>query len=212
MNWSTWAPAVTPLIGAVGRTWRLREEGEVHLSPFRKPPSPIIYASWHSRLLPSFVMYRHRRIHILVSPSRDGEVVTGILKKMGFGAVRGSTRQGPVGAIRGMVDVLKEGFDVAMTVDGPLGPRERVQPGVVYIAKQSGCPIVPYSFDCASKWELKSWDRMMIPKPFTRGVFTLGKPVRVPEGASDTTMESLRGALEQELHRLTAQAARSVSA
>lgn len=206
----TWtAPGVTMAIHGLGRLWRLSEEGRVEHSPLRRlRPTPAIFAFWHSRGLASTFMYRYRGIRVLVSPSRDGEWLTQVVGRLGFGVIRGSTRQGPVGAVRQMVEVLQMGSDIAITPDGPLGPPQQVQPGVVYVAKQSGCPIIPFSFDCHSKWVLKSWDRFIVPKPFSRGVFTWGEPLYVKSDASESETEGLRGELESRLNALTDQASR----
>lgn len=179
--------------------------------PMKPSHQPVIFAFWHSRGLPATFKYQRKNIHVLVSPSRDGEWLAQMVQKFGFGVVRGSTRQGPVGAVRQLVEVLQQGHDVAITPDGPLGPREQAHAGAVYVAKQSGCPIVPFSFDCSAKWTLNSWDRFIIPKPFSRGVFTWGNPIAVRPEATEEEMEMVRKTLEDRLRELTKAAANAVS-
>jgi len=104
--------------------------------------------------------------------------------------------------LREVVRRLREGWDAAFTPDGPRGPRHVVQPGVIEAARLSGAPIVPVSFACRSGWFLRSWDRFLIPRPFTKGVVLYGEPLRVPSGARGESLEAYRRRLEREMIEL----------
>jgi lysophospholipid acyltransferase (LPLAT)-like uncharacterized protein len=175
-----------PLIYLLGFSLRIREEGRPELGPRGKQGEPPLWALWHETILMSVWYHRRRNVHVMISASRDGELISTIAKLLGYVPVRGSSSKGGKEAATEMVENLKEGKRSAITPDGPRGPRRQLKLGVVTIARLSGRPVVPFAFEAEKSWRLKSWDRFMIPKPFSRAVFVYGEPILVPaEGGED---------------------------
>ena len=175
------------------------------------PQEKIIFAIWHNRLSLSLILYRRyvarrdrgRRLVAMVSASRDGGLLAGILERFGVEPVRGSSsRRGPQ-ALREMVSWGRRGHDLAITPDGPRGPCYIVQEGVISTAQLTGLPIVPVSFHLNWKIRAKSWDRFQIPLPFARCEITIGKVLRVPRETDAAGREELRNRLEAELRAIT---------
>lgn len=159
---------------------------------------PVIFCLWHNRLALSMVVHRRlgRKLAALISASRDGALLTAMLGQFGVLAVRGSSsRRGPQ-ALLELKRQARRGYDLAITPDGPRGPRYVVQDGVIYLAQVTGLPIVPVSFTLSRKLVLRSWDRFQIPLPFARCEITLGQPMAVPRDASAADREALRAGLE----------------
>jgi len=172
-------------------------------SGLRERPAqpPVIFCIWHNRLAVSMVVHRRypRKLAALISASRDGALLTAILAQFGVLAVRGSSsRRGPQALIE-LTGLAERGYDVAITPDGPRGPRYVVQDGVISLAQVTGLLIVPVTCNFSRKLCARSWDRFQIPLPGARCEITLSQPLRVPRDASDTDREALRAALEQTL-------------
>jgi lysophospholipid acyltransferase (LPLAT)-like uncharacterized protein len=196
--------AAVPLIHLLGLTLRIRSEGRSEWGP-RARPSPVpLWALWHETILMSVWYHRRRNVHVMISASRDGELVTAVGRFFGYTAVRGSSSRGGQEAVREMVEYLRAGKPGAITPDGPRGPRREMKMGAVQIARLSGCPVVPFGFAAERFWRLKSWDRFIIPKPFSRAVFVYGEPIQVPPG-EDTDREYF-DKIKAELDRVTAAA------
>ena len=162
---------------------------------------PVIFCLWHNRLALSMVVHRHhpRKLAALISASKDGALLARILEKYKVHPVRGSTsRRGPQSLLE-LAGRLRAGYDVAITPDGPRGPRYVVQPGVIALAQVTGRPIVAVTFNMRWKICTKSWDRFQIPLPFARCEMVLKEPLFVPPDASEPQREELRAALEQSL-------------
>ena len=132
--------------------------------------------------------YRNQQIHVLASEHKDGELIGQVIRRLGFGHVRGSSTRGGARAIRELVGKLEEGFDLGLTVDGPRGPRCRVKPGTLEISKLSGVPVVPAAVSSKSHWVFRSWDAFEFPKPFTKVSIRIGRPVTVPPDAGPETV------------------------
>lgn len=174
-------------------------------------PGPAIYCVWHNRLALSMKAYslfgrRHHQaagLAGLVSASRDGAFLAAILERFGIQPVRGSSsRRGPQ-ALLELTTWAERGYDLAITPDGPRGPRYVVQDGAMALAQVTGLPIVPVSYHLQWKIQLKSWDRFQIPLLFSRCEIIIGQVMRVPREASDAERESLRQQLEAELRAIT---------
>jgi lysophospholipid acyltransferase (LPLAT)-like uncharacterized protein len=162
---------------------------------------PVIFCLWHNRLAISMVVHRRypRKLGALVSASKDGALLAAVLGTFGVKAVRGSSsRRGPQ-ALLELSSLAELGYDVAMTPDGPRGPRYVVQKGVIDLARVTGLPII--SVTCNTRWKAcaKSWDGFQIPFPFSRCEITLHEPMRVPRDAKDMETEALRLMLEKRL-------------
>jgi len=203
------ASVIYGLIRTVAATHRFR--WEYHPEVLQKEIGRVIFCIWHNRLPFSLLMYRHYaprkglppRLAAIVSASRDGGVVARILEHFGVEAVRGSSsRRGPQ-ALLELTTLAARDYDLAITPDGPRGPRYEVQAGAVALAQLTGFPLVPSSYHLTWKLRLKSWDGFQIPLPFGRVVMKFGQPLRVPREASDAQRELLRQELERRLLELT---------
>ena len=172
---------------------------------------PAIYCLWHNRLILCMEAYlaqtQQRSVGIglaaLISASKDGAFLEAILARFGVQAARGSSsRRGPQ-ALLELTSWAERGYDLAITPDGPRGPRYIVQPGVMSLAQLTGLPIVPFGFHAHRKIQMKSWDGFQIPLPFSRCDLSLGLPVKVPRDATDTQREEIRLQLEQTLNSIS---------
>jgi len=172
---------------------------------------PVIFAVWHNRLAFSMIVYRRffrsgpggRKMAALVSASRDGAFLAAILESFSVVPVRGSTsRRGPQALVE-MKGLAGEGHHLAITPDGPRGPRYRAQSGILGLARVTGFPIVPVAVNCPWRLNARSWDRFQIPLPFATCEIVLGEPMRVEESWDDAQLEQGRLALESQLNRLT---------
>lgn len=196
------------LLGALIRWDRI---GDEVMREYYAGGRGMIFAFWHSRQLMMPLAYRGRRIHVLISRHRDGEIIARLIGRFGFHSVRGSTTRGGMTALRSLIRAGEEGGDLCVTPDGPKGPAQVAKPGVVHLAKATGLPIVPVTFGCSKKKLCASWDRFLIPLPFSRGLFLWGQPILVSPDASDSEVEAKRRELEAALNELTARADAMVS-
>ena len=170
---------------------------------------PVIFAIWHNRLLmlpPPFDRWFPTRQSIgLISASRDGDLVSLLIERSGYGTIRGSTSRKGVIALRQLVEALAAGSNVLFTPDGPRGPVYEVSPGVIFVAQKSGAPIVPIHVEYSSSWRLKSWDRFCVPRPFSKMRFILGAPIQVEPTKSPEQFEQERLRLQNEMISLVEQ-------
>ena len=150
--------------------------------------------------------YREDRISILISQHRDGEMIARTMGWFGHDSIRGSSTRGGTSALKAVVKQLRAGKDVAFTPDGPRGPRHRVQGGVIQAARLGGVPIVPVTFSAHPAKIFASWDRFLLPGPFSRGAFLYGAPLKVPRDASGEEVEACRLRLEEQMRELTERA------
>jgi lysophospholipid acyltransferase (LPLAT)-like uncharacterized protein len=188
------------LVVALGRTWRVRHVGEERVARARFGPGrgPVLYAFTHGVLLPLTFTHRDRGIRVLVSQSRDGEIIARILGRLGFDTARGSSTRGGDRAALRLAAMGREGHDLAVTPDGPRGPRGSVAPGVAIVAARGAAPIVPVAVASRPAWNARSWDRFLVPPPLARVWVVYGDPIEVPAGAAPgpgAVAERLRGAL-----------------
>lgn len=192
----------TLILYLIGLTLRLRVVGEGKVEEFRQKGQRLIYCLWHSRILLTAYRLRHRGINVIVSPSRDGEYISRILKLTGYCPIRGSSSRGGLRAAAQLIKQIRAGWDGAITPDGPQGPREQIQPGIIKIAQHSGALIIPLTYEARPKITLKSWDRFIIPYPFSRGIFIYGEPITVPPQLTEAQLEEFRQRLEDEMIRI----------
>ncbi len=180
------------LIRAISLTirWRLHDPTDVL---GRTANRPVIYCAWHNRLALAMPTWRRFfdgrrpdcRVAAIASASRDGSLVAEILRLFGAQPVRGSSSRRGLHAMIELVEFAKNGFDLAITPDGPRGPLYSVQPGVVSLAQMTQLPILPMSYSLSRKVTIKSWDRFQIPLPFTRCEVQLGDLIEVPRSYRD---------------------------
>lgn len=192
------------LVRGLAATLRFHFIGE--RDPARPDHTGIVYGFWHSQLLTLGYLYRNRNIHVLVSKHRDGEYIVRVTRWLAFGAVRGSSTRGGIRALSEALDKLAEGIDIAVTPDGPRGPRQRFKLGMLFLARKSGAPIVLGACVPQKAWRLNSWDGFYIPKPFSRVVVIVGERVYIPETAGNQELEEKRVELENTLNELTRRA------
>jgi lysophospholipid acyltransferase (LPLAT)-like uncharacterized protein len=207
-------PLAAAAVRALGSTLRLTETGVPAVEPLWAAREPIIYTVWHGRILMipwlSARLSRTRgarRARVLASRSRDGELVARYLGRFGLPVVRGSSSRGGAQALRALAGAVRAGEDVAVVPDGPRGPREHLQAGVVVLAATTGAPVVPLGFAARPARRLASWDRLLVPWPFARAAVVFGAAVRV---ARDADRETTRASLEAALREATATADRLV--
>lgn len=162
----------------------------------------FIYAFWHETLLIPAMAYRGQNVRVLISQHADGELIAQVCRHLGLGVVRGSTTRGGAGALKEMMD-LASCSHLAITPDGPRGPRRVAQHGAVYLAAETGLAIVPCGFAFHHAWRAPSWDRFAVPMPFTPAVGVAAPPIRVPSGLGRGELEQHRIRLEQAMHEVT---------
>ena len=189
------------LIRIIGPTLRVcisYEEGAQETFEQR----PLIASVWHSCMIPATYICRDMGVRVMSSNSYDGEYMGRIIHRFGFVAVKGSSSRNAVRALLGLRRALEDGWTVAFTLDGPRGPRHKVKPGPVALARSSGVPLTMFHVAVDRAWVLNSWDRMMIPVPFSRVLVRVGKLIRVPSEASDEELECYTAELQAALDRV----------
>ncbi|MBX3288904.1 MAG: lysophospholipid acyltransferase family protein [Acidobacteria bacterium] len=191
-------------IRIIGSTVRFDSEGLENFDNIRASGKLPVYAFWHDRIIGSAYYFRHRKIVVLTSQSYDSEYTSRCIQRLGFGVVRGSSTRGGVQALVGMIRLMREGFEMAFTVDGPKGPRYEAKPGPVLLAKKSGNPMAPFLVEFEKSWKLKSWDKLQIPKPFTKGLVMASEPIPVPSDLDDVQLEEKQLELQKALDKLVA--------
>ncbi len=171
---------------------------------YENDDAKLIFCGWHGKSLIFANYFRKRGYWVIISNSNDGDIQNEIFCRLGYQTIRGSTaREGVRAALQG-VRKLKEGGTMAITVDGPRGPSGVVQGGVMLMAHKAGAGLVPVGFSAQSAWYARSWDKYMIPKPFSKARMILGEAIPVPENASEEEIEQLRLKLQDEIKRLEA--------
>ena len=180
------------LILLIGRTIRFEVEGWENFEAIKDAGKLPIYAFWHDRIFASTYFFRDRGIAVITSQSKDGEYIARFIQRLGYGAIRGSSTRGGVGALVEMIRTMRQGVAMAFTVDGPKGPRYEAKSGAVLLAKKTGNPIMPFVVECRKFWTIGSWDKLQIPIPFTRARLAIGKPIYVrPDSSDDETRRSV---------------------
>ncbi len=211
MSGEAWRTALVGTLGggtmsAILRTVRFTTEGNEHYQAEWDSGRPVVFILWHGRLVPLSWYHRSWKLVTLISPSRDGEYITRVVSRWGYDVVRGSSsREGGAG-LRGLVRALRAGRSIAVTPDGPKGPRERVKPGVLMAAQLSGRAILPVGAAANRAWWFEGWDRFLIPQPFSRIHIVYGAPITVPRGAGEAELSDYTRQVEASMAAITAQA------
>jgi len=193
-------PAVLRLIGCTLRQTTTYEEGAIQSLD---EIYPGIFPFWHRCVLPATWIYRHRQLAVMTSRSRDGEFIARVIQRFGFVPVRGSSSRGGPRALLEMNKLLADGNAVAFTIDGPRGPRYVAKKGPVLLAKMSGAAITAFYVAVERAWVLNTWDRLMIPKPFSRIYARFARKIFVPPDADDAAMEQYHAEMQAALDRVT---------
>ncbi|MEN8209505.1 MAG: glycosyltransferase N-terminal domain-containing protein, partial [Candidatus Fermentibacteria bacterium] len=192
------------ILRLTGLSWRVHYVRYAHFRAGRARQLPALFAFWHGRQLPFVHTHRNEDVTVLVSQNRDGQYAANVLHSMGFRTVRGSSSKGGFEAVRSISSILRNGYDAAITPDGPRGPAETLKSGIAHISRLGNRPLIPIA---ASAWpavRLASWDRFLLPLPFARISIVEGRPVLPMKSKDDT--ENWTDRVETELSRVTAYA------
>ena len=191
------------VIRLLGLTLRIRIHDEVGFLE-GKLPCPTLFAFWHNRMIvPTVVHWLHYRRRkgkgavVLTSPSRDGGLLAEFMARFDMGSVRGSSSRRGAVAIRELDEQLAKGLDVIITPDGPRGPCYKLGSGLIFLAQKNALPVVPVHVEYSRCIRLKSWDRFMIPLPFSRVEFTFGAVQHIPPTETNEAFEAERLKLEK---------------
>jgi hypothetical protein len=191
------------LIKMIGRTGRWYIEGWDNWEVASRDGQIPIYTFWHNRVFLATYFWQRRRIVVMTSQSFDGEYIARFIQRFGYGAARGSSTRGGVGALVEMVRLMRAGSPTAFTIDGPQGPRYFAKLGAVLLAKKTGQPILPFTITAKSFWTAKkSWDLFQVPKPFTPVLVDIAPPIYVPPDADEETIAAKRDELQQALDQI----------
>lgn len=196
----------TWLVERLYRSLRLNIAGDERLGELRREHPALIFCGWHAVMVGPIYHHRFNNGYTIVSEHRDGELIARVLGRLGYRMVRGSTTRGARKALVQLIRVVRAGHDVGITPDGPLGPRYVAQPGVVFVAQKTGCPIVPIGYATDRYWEFSSWDRFRLPKPFARAHLHYGEAIHVPPRLTEPDVERWRQRVQDGLRRAMAQA------
>jgi lysophospholipid acyltransferase (LPLAT)-like uncharacterized protein len=191
------------IVKIISSTYRTKViKPEIELDVLRRGQVPI-YASWHQRFFPGITFFAKRKpISIMISQSKDGEFISRIVNQLGWHSVRGSSSRGGKKALRQIYTLAQKGYKIAHIVDGPKGPRGVVKPGLLIISKASGMPIIPTITSAEKKWKFNSWDRFIVPKPFSRVIIRFGDEINIPENLQGPAFENKRSFIEYTLKEL----------
>jgi lysophospholipid acyltransferase (LPLAT)-like uncharacterized protein len=163
---------------------------------------PKIYVFWHRCVFAATWFWRNRNIQVMTSSSFDGEYIARIIEKFGYGAVRGSSSRGAVRALLGMHTELEQSRSVAFTIDGPRGPVYVAKPGPVLLARNTQTPVLCFHIAMEKPWELNSWDRFMIPRPFSQVHVRIGRMLHVPADAGSAALGQCHERMQATLDRI----------
>jgi lysophospholipid acyltransferase (LPLAT)-like uncharacterized protein len=190
---------VWALLWVVSRTWRFEVIAVEGVTPdlFGLSAGPEIYCFWHQCVLPCTIYFRRSHGTILISRSFDGELITRVLEMFGFNAVRGSSSRGAREGLLGLKEVIESGRPAIFTADGPRGPIYRTKMGPIKLAQLTGAPIGCFHLEPEHAWTIRSWDRFLVPKPFTRIVVSWGPWTRVACDLSALSAEDLEPRREE---------------
>ena len=194
---------VWALLWPIGLTWRFEVIAEEGVTPvvYGEKPGAEIYCFWHQCVLPCTVYFRVSQAIILISQSFDGELITRILRMFGFDAVRGSSSRGGMEGLNGLRQVLGSGRTAIFTADGPRGPIYQTKMGPIKLASMTGAPIGAFHLEPEWAWRMKSWDRFLVPMPFTRICVSWAQWTHVGEGTPNERFEAKREELNAALER-----------
>jgi len=199
---------IAAMIWFIGHTTRKTRINWNILETFARQGQPAILCVWHNTIMYFIYALAPLGLTVMISRSKDGDDITWVANRFGFRAARGSPAEGGSSALRDMLRVLADKKSVVITPDGPKGPRYELKPGVVALARHKKLPIVPVAYSAPNRWEFKSWDRMKLPKPFSRVVVWVGDPIDVTQEPDDVA----HARVQEAMRRLTRQAERFTGA
>ncbi len=171
--------AVSALLRVSDATWRTERVHPERWRRLRESGDPFVFALWHGRMLVPIWTHRGERVATMASKSKDGETIARWLAGHGYVPVRGSTRKGGARGVVQLARLVASGHAAALTVDGPKGPPRIVQEGIVTLARRADAWILPVTFAATRPRFLRSWDRYVVPKAFSRNYVVYGEPFRI---------------------------------
>ncbi|WP_321493413.1 lysophospholipid acyltransferase family protein [uncultured Desulfobacter sp.] len=181
------------LVRLLSATYRIRILDPGNEQNILKAGGRVVYASWHQRFFPGITFFSTRKpIAIMISQSRDGEMAARAVDILGWRAVRGSSSLGGGQALETIKRLARKGYKIGHIVDGPQGPFGVVKPGLIRIAQYADLPIVPVITSGQNRWEFNSWDRFMVPRPFSRVIIRFGVPIHVPKSMGRDEFEQMQ--------------------
>jgi lysophospholipid acyltransferase (LPLAT)-like uncharacterized protein len=184
-------------------TIKIEHANREAIEPFWQRGESYLACFWHGRLLAMPFAYKGCRIKVLISRHGDGEFISRIVGYFGIEAVRGSSRRGAMSSAREILGELKQGTSIAITPDGPKGPRYRIKQGIIEMARVTQKPIIPVTYSANRKKVFASWDRFVLPYPFSKVLFLWGDPVYVDRDVDSEGLETIRQGVERTLVSLT---------
>ena len=191
------------LVKIIAFTYRVRIFDPQNESDILNKEGSLIYASWHQRFFPGITFFAKRKpIAIIISRSRDGDFISHIVDILGWYPVRGSSSRGGSEALREVKELALSGHKIGHIVDGPRGPFGVIKPGLLRIAQVAGRPIVPTITSAQKKWVFNSWDKFIVPKPFSRVIIRFGEAIYVPPNLNEDEFEKKRLLVEQTMKGL----------
>jgi len=190
------------IIRFIGYSLRVERVSSQAVEDLRRQGGSFILCTWHGRLFLPVFWNRRQGIVAMVSQHADGEVISRIVKRLGYGTVRGSSTRGGKEAFYQLLAHLKNGGIGAMIPDGPTGPKYLLKAGTILLAQQAECPLVPLTFAAKPCWRLKSWDHMVLPKPFSRAILYYGDPINIPADLKAAELEAQRQKVERAMRDL----------
>jgi lysophospholipid acyltransferase (LPLAT)-like uncharacterized protein len=218
-RWLLWPAALILrlLVAILGRTYRFRILHPERLEELLLSGRPVIVCFWHNQIFAACYFIRKEltskgfKMTLLASHSRDGELVARFARNWKLRTVRGSASRGGVAAIRALHrSLVKDASSPILIPDGPRGPQFECKPGAILLSQFSRAPILPLGFAAGSSWNLKSWDRIFVPRFWSRVAVTIGAPIQIPRNLDDAEREVLRAGLEEELNALRAESQSAV--
>lgn len=185
-------------------TTRWDHNNNEHLEPLFLTGKPFIISLWHNRVMMMPLVWPYDTpVTILTSGHRDGQLVSRTMGKFGFSAVHGSSEQGGTQALRAIIREIRSGKIIGMTPDGPRGPRMRMKPGIITMARLTGVPIIPVCYSTDRNRIMKTWDHLMVPLPFGHGKVTWDAPLYVPKDITREEENNYRLTLENRMNELS---------
>jgi lysophospholipid acyltransferase (LPLAT)-like uncharacterized protein len=203
------------LLILLGRTLRFEHSWEgdpAWPAATDQPPPGVIGAFWHACILPATYYFRARGVAVMVSSSFDGELISRVLHRLGYRVVRGSSTRGAVRGLLGMREQAEQEATTSFAADGPKGPRFVAKPGPLLLARSTQQPIYCFHLAPLRAWQLNTWDRLLIPKPFTRVHLRWSQRIEVPAGAGRQEMKALYAQMQAALEAVRLEAERRAQA
>ena len=190
------------LIKGYNSTFRLTVENEAHWKALLDSGKPVLLCTWHQQFFAAIAHFKQYAVYhpgLMISRSRDGDLISGVANRVGWHTPRGSSSRGGKAAMTAMITHLKQYGFGAHILDGPRGPMGRIKPGIIRMAHATGALLVPFHVTADKAWFFNSWDRFMLPRPFSKVCITFGESIQLPPQADPDAFEQQRRDLETRL-------------